>query len=250
MGRSDAYERFQKSMVIGFDQWHDGIGYDLDAFRAMRAEEQAEVVKSLKARGPNHDWRDIEVFELADSLAAPPKMKKDPKKKAEGKRPIRKEAAEKPVVQDTWSPASRVPAPKTSKDARDALRKALKASKVETRLHAAVALRDLGDMPDFVAFLAEQLAHVGSYNGLSYSLGLIEESSPKIRDALLRGARDRPEVAPHFAAKLCQLAGRAKTDFDWEMRAFFLRFGEHSPAEDRAKAYKELLNMISAKDPR
>ena len=137
-----------------------------------------------------------------------------------------------------------------ARDARDALRQSLKAKKVDTRLHAAVALRDLGDMPDFDDFLAEQLSYVEAFNGLSYALGIIEKSSPKVRDALLHGARDRPEVAPHFAAKLCQLAGKTKEEFDWEMRPFFLRFGEQSPPEERAKAYKELLKLIGAKDPR
>jgi hypothetical protein len=199
----------------------------------------------------------VEVFEFADALhasakpAKPEKAKapKPPKSKPAGKAAGKKKSAAH-AVEDTWSSPQR-PAKdgKVARDARDALKQSLKAKKVDTRLHAAVALRDLGDMPNFEEFVAEQLSFVESFNGLAYALGIIEKGSPMIRDALLRGARDRAEVAPHFAAKLCQLAGKAKTEFDWEMRPFFLRFGEQSPPEERAKAYKELLKMISAKDP-
>src|SRR6185436_15021826 len=63
MADSEAYERFQKSTNIGYDEWHDGIGYDLDAFAQMTTEEKSRVAQVLRARG-TLDWRDMEVLRL------------------------------------------------------------------------------------------------------------------------------------------------------------------------------------------
>jgi hypothetical protein len=60
---SEAYERFQKSTKIGYDEWHDGTGYDLDAFAEMTAEEKDHVTEQLRAKG-SLDWRDMEVLQL------------------------------------------------------------------------------------------------------------------------------------------------------------------------------------------
>lgn len=38
-----AYQRFIDCMQIGFDQWHDGTGYDLEALAAVTPEERAAV---------------------------------------------------------------------------------------------------------------------------------------------------------------------------------------------------------------
>src|SRR5207249_1687233 len=48
---SDAYTKFMKSTIMDYEKWHDGIGYDLDAFRQMTPQEQAGVVAELKAKG-------------------------------------------------------------------------------------------------------------------------------------------------------------------------------------------------------
>ena len=58
---SDAYRRFQSSMIIGFDEWHDGTPYDLDALDAMTPEELKAVEAMLIARSDRH-WRDIEAL--------------------------------------------------------------------------------------------------------------------------------------------------------------------------------------------
>jgi len=63
MPHSETYERFMKSTNIGFDQWHDGIGYDLQAYQQMTPEERDRVAKNLHMKG-QLDWRDMEVLRL------------------------------------------------------------------------------------------------------------------------------------------------------------------------------------------
>lgn len=61
---SDALQRFRQSMIIGFDQWHDGIGYDLEALAAMDEAERDSVRLEIRARLLNAasgvEWRDME----------------------------------------------------------------------------------------------------------------------------------------------------------------------------------------------
>ncbi len=67
-----AYGRFLESMVITYDMWHDGDGYDLDALRSFDAEEslaiEALLVDHLKH---SPDWRDVESLYV---LGSPPAM--------------------------------------------------------------------------------------------------------------------------------------------------------------------------------
>ncbi len=65
---SSPYSRFQKSLHIGYDQWHDGIGYDLKAFQQLTSAEKKSVLLSLRANTPT--WREIEVFQLDNSPAS------------------------------------------------------------------------------------------------------------------------------------------------------------------------------------
>lgn len=67
-----AWERFQASLNVGFDQWHDGIGYDLAALGEMSAEER-ESVRSMMAariRGGSASWREVEVAGVLGDRAA------------------------------------------------------------------------------------------------------------------------------------------------------------------------------------
>lgn len=58
-----AYSRFIESMTIGFDQWHDGLGYDLQALAEIKADERSEVEEVLLAHLKDHpDWRDVEAL--------------------------------------------------------------------------------------------------------------------------------------------------------------------------------------------
>jgi hypothetical protein len=46
MADSEFFQRFQKSRNIAYEQWHDGIGYDLDAFASMSPEEKRACSRS------------------------------------------------------------------------------------------------------------------------------------------------------------------------------------------------------------
>jgi hypothetical protein len=61
MPHSEAYERFQRSKSIGYEQWHDGIGYDLDAFAAMTPQERDDEARLARST-PRPDWRDLELL--------------------------------------------------------------------------------------------------------------------------------------------------------------------------------------------
>ena len=58
-----ATEAFLKSMTVGFEQWHDGIGYDLAALGRVPEGEREFVetwlVEHLHQKG---DWRDVEAL--------------------------------------------------------------------------------------------------------------------------------------------------------------------------------------------
>jgi hypothetical protein len=56
-----ALPRFLDSMKIGYFQWHDGIGYDLDALNEMNQDEIRQVESLLIAR-KDSDWRDVEAL--------------------------------------------------------------------------------------------------------------------------------------------------------------------------------------------
>ena len=62
-------ERFERSMIIDYDKWHDGIGYDLEVLRAMSPREQSEVESLLVRRGMR-DWRDVQALAEIDSPTA------------------------------------------------------------------------------------------------------------------------------------------------------------------------------------
>lgn len=64
---SDALEKFRRSMAIGYMEWHDGIGYDLDALDALPPEDRQTAEDWLVARRAA-DWRDIEAL---DRLGSP-----------------------------------------------------------------------------------------------------------------------------------------------------------------------------------
>ncbi len=61
--------RFEKSVKIDYDKWHDGIGYDLDAIHEASPEELLSIEALLLHRGAR-DWRDIQALALLDSPRA------------------------------------------------------------------------------------------------------------------------------------------------------------------------------------
>ncbi len=56
-------------MEIGYEQWHDGIGYDLEAIDRLTDAEKGEVERMLVPRAAN-DWRDIEALDRLGTPAA------------------------------------------------------------------------------------------------------------------------------------------------------------------------------------
>ncbi len=54
-------QRFKESMKIGFEEWHDGIGYDIGAIRIASQKELDEIEQILINHNPR-DWRDIEAL--------------------------------------------------------------------------------------------------------------------------------------------------------------------------------------------
>lgn len=60
---SKAYQRFLDSMILNFERWHDGIGYDLEILKQLGPGERASIeellIENLKHKG---DWRDVEAL--------------------------------------------------------------------------------------------------------------------------------------------------------------------------------------------
>jgi hypothetical protein len=69
LGDAGTVERFRRSMVVDFDKWHDGVGYDVDLLEIATPEERAEIESLLLRRGVS-DWRDVEALAALDSPRA------------------------------------------------------------------------------------------------------------------------------------------------------------------------------------
>jgi hypothetical protein len=57
----DTVSRFAASMVIDYDKWHDGVGYDLTILDAASPAELKSIERIILSRGVK-DWRDAEVL--------------------------------------------------------------------------------------------------------------------------------------------------------------------------------------------
>jgi hypothetical protein len=62
-------DRFRDSMVIDYEKWHDGIGYDIGLIQSASPEEFAELERLLVNR-PVSDWRDVEALAALNSPRA------------------------------------------------------------------------------------------------------------------------------------------------------------------------------------
>jgi hypothetical protein len=60
-------QRFLDSTVIDYEKWHDGIGYDLDALRALEGTDRRQALDWLRRRlrDPEAGWRDAEATQAA-----------------------------------------------------------------------------------------------------------------------------------------------------------------------------------------
>ncbi|MFO0581774.1 MAG: hypothetical protein U0229_05855 [Anaeromyxobacter sp.] len=56
-----ALERFQASLHIDYEKWHDGVGFDLEAIRGASPEERAAIEGILLSRG-TEGWREVEAL--------------------------------------------------------------------------------------------------------------------------------------------------------------------------------------------
>jgi hypothetical protein len=61
--------RFESSMEIDYEKWHDGVGYDIDAIRLASQTERKAIEQMLIRHNPR-DWRDIEALAEIDSNSA------------------------------------------------------------------------------------------------------------------------------------------------------------------------------------
>lgn len=68
IGVDTLLRRFEKSMHIDYEKWHDGIGYDLGALAAMDRDERSSVEGILLGRGVA-DWRDVEALAWLNTTA-------------------------------------------------------------------------------------------------------------------------------------------------------------------------------------
>ena len=71
-GTSAAALALDRSLDIGYEQWHDGIGYDLDALRAMGADERQAAEAWLVRRVASREagWREVEALAALRSEAS------------------------------------------------------------------------------------------------------------------------------------------------------------------------------------
>ena len=65
--QTSALDRFQSSLFIDYEKWHDGVGYDVDALREMTPAERGAAERRLDA---THDWRDVEALAVLAQLGS------------------------------------------------------------------------------------------------------------------------------------------------------------------------------------
>lgn len=58
--------RFARSMIIDYEKWHDGIGYDLEALGEASPDER-QAIEKLLISSKGRDWRDIEALAELDT---------------------------------------------------------------------------------------------------------------------------------------------------------------------------------------
>ncbi len=126
----------------------------------------------------------------------------------------------------------------------------LRTGKLEQRLQAARLLRDdptLAAEVDAAAVAGLESALL--YGGLSVALDLATtRRTPGLVAALFRAAlRDEGEAGVHAAARLAFIHGKAKEEFDWDVRPLFLRFNTPDRAA-REAAFRDLCALCEV-DP-
>jgi hypothetical protein len=63
----DPVADFKSSMILDYEKWPDGLGYDIDLIDQMTPEQKLEIEQHLRQNGIS-DWRDLEAL---DRLGTP-----------------------------------------------------------------------------------------------------------------------------------------------------------------------------------
>lgn len=94
--------------------------------------------------------------------------------------------------------------------------------------------------------IVESLKTANFYYGLLQTLNIVEKYHPKevIRELFHGLLKREGGVAVHYAAMLYYIYGKAETSFDWEKRAFFLKFNTEK-LSDRIIIFQELCKKIN-----
>jgi len=66
-GGSPAIDRFLRSLEIDYENWHDGIGFDVEALREATPSERVFAELQLDA---TRDWRDVEALAVLAQLGS------------------------------------------------------------------------------------------------------------------------------------------------------------------------------------
>ncbi|HEV7721941.1 MAG TPA: hypothetical protein VGO60_11675 [Iamia sp.] len=66
---SEAWDRFEDSLALDFERWHDGIGIDLDALAALEGAERERAEARLLG-APALTWREVQGLAVLDTAAA------------------------------------------------------------------------------------------------------------------------------------------------------------------------------------
>jgi hypothetical protein len=94
--------------------------------------------------------------------------------------------------------------------------------------------------------IVEALKSANFYYGLTQTLNLVETYHPEevVRELFHGLLKREGGVAVHFAAMLFYIYGKAETSFDWDKRAFFLKFNTEK-ISDRKIIFQEFCKKIN-----
>jgi hypothetical protein len=191
MARStEALARFKASTDIDYEKWHDGVGYDLDALRALTGADRDEAERWLLHRAGN-DWRDLEGLLALGSPAA--------------RHAVIDQLRHGKLEQRLWAASYLHDDPVLAADP-------TVAHDIEVTAVAGVLSATIMNGMTVALDLADELR------------------TPPVIDALFRACLLPGDTQVHAAALLAYIHGHAREAFDWERRAFFLQFNDADPA--------------------
>lgn len=72
--RFEVIDRFRESMMIDYDRWREGVGYDVGLIQSTTSDEREEIERILFLKSVD-DWRDVEALIALDSPRAFEKLR-------------------------------------------------------------------------------------------------------------------------------------------------------------------------------